>query len=217
MGSVTQRYIDKVKATIDRERHSKSGNGGSRANLGRLYHERTAALAVLLAQNHALRDYFDSGLAETLGNDSPRKMDRLLSHVPNLAAEQRKALVEGLSLEIASKRQLEGLIGTEGMQSSKVAYGSNEQDSRGGDLVMLSGEDILFIDIKSSMPAKFSNGDESTPEDYQKGYKWLDGDEHEHKVVVWAYQPDPVEPEKFRLNDARMAHNLELVATSLKH
>jgi hypothetical protein len=147
MGSVTQRYIDKVKDTIAREKHSKAGNGGSRANLGRLYHERAAALSVLLAQNHALRDYFDSGLAQTLGNDSPRKMDRLLSHVPHLTAEHRKMLVGGISLEIASKRQLEKVAATEELGYAKVAYGSNDQDLRGGDLVLVAGEDILFIDI----------------------------------------------------------------------
>lgn len=217
MGSVTQRYIDKVKATITREKHSKSANGGSRANLGKLYHERAAAVSLLLAQNHALRDFFDSGLSETLGNDSPRKMDRLLTHVPHLTVEQRKALVEGISFEIASKRQLESLNGTEELPGTAVAYGSNDQDARGGDLVLQGGEDILFIDIKSSMPQQFSNGEESTPEDYQKGYKWLDGDDREHKAVVWAYQQQPVESDKFSLNDPQMAHNLEMVAKSIHH
>jgi hypothetical protein len=67
------------------------------------------------------------------------------------------------------------------------------------------------------MPKKFTNGEDSTPQDYEKGYKWLNNEDHEHKAVVWAYENEPVEPEAFRLSDTRMAHNLELVARSIAH
>ncbi len=213
MGGINQQYIDRLERCIDHQRYERSGNGGLRHNLSRLHHERSAAVSVLLAQNHALRDYFDSGLARTIGNDSPDKISRLLENVPYFDEEQRRALVKGISLEIASKRCLERRADT---QDYKIAYGSDRQDARGGDLVVLDGDEILFIDLKSSMPERFSNDEYSTPEDYERGYKWMEGRENEHKVVVWAYQDSPVSPESFELTDARLVHNLSLVAGSLK-
>jgi hypothetical protein len=216
MGGVTQQYVDKIKDNIKHGKHAKAQNGGSRDNLNRLYYEQKTGLSILLAQNHALRDYFDSGLARQLGNDSPAEMNRLLSNVLYLDSQQREALVRGISLEIASKRCLEDMVKTGQLDEITVAYGNDEEDSRGGDLVLLTGEETFFIDLKSSMPKKFSNGEESTSNDYEKGYKWLSNADKEHKVVVWAYEDNPVSIEEFKLDDERLAQNLQLVAASTK-
>lgn len=211
MGNLTQLYADKLKDFIKREKHNKASNGGSRHNLGRLAHERDAAVSVLLAQNHALRDFFDSGLAHTLGNDSPERMNRLLSNVPNLGEGHRKGLVKGISLEIASKRHISFLSKAHSTREISVAYGSDNEDARGGDIVLMSGEDILFIDLKSNMPEVFSDGDYSTPDDYARGYKWLEDEGNEQKVVVWAYLDEPIYSEKFSLADSRLSQNLDLI------
>lgn len=215
MGGITQMYLDRLNEQIKSERQKNSYNGGSHQNLGRLKYNRGKGLSILLAQNHALRDYFDSRLANTLGNDSPERMSQLLKHVSYGNAGRREDLVGGISLEIASKRYLETLMRTRGLDGIGVAYGSDEQDSRAGDFVVQAGEEMMFIDIKSSMPEKFSDGEPSTPEDYERGYKWLDGNDQEHKVVVWAYQNEPVAPEKFRLTDTRLASNLELIVGAM--
>lgn len=214
-GAITQQYVDRLREYIDRERPTKSLNGGSRHNIGRLNYERDNGLVALLAQNHALRDYFDSGLAQTLRNDSPERMSHLLNNVPYLRDRHREDLVAGISLEIASKRYLETLINTHKLGDLEVAYGSDEQDPRGGDLVVLKEKEIMFIDVKSSMPARFADGEPSTPQDYERGYKWVVNDDKEHKVVVWAYQVKPIESGQFRLADARLANSLELVASSM--
>lgn len=215
MGGITQLYLDRLNEQIKYEKHKGSLNGGSHQNLGRLYYNRGKGLAILLAQIHALRDYFDSGLANTLGNDSPEMMNQLLKHVPYRSDRRREDLVAGISLEIASKHYLETLLKARDLGGFSVAYGNDEQDSRGGDFVVQAGEEIMFINIKSSMPEKFSDGEHSTPQDYERGYKWLASNDQEHKVVVWAYQNEPVEPGKFRLADARLASNLELVVGAM--
>ena len=138
MGGITQQYLDKLEVTVKRQKRDQSRNGGNRHNLNRLYREQNAAEATLLAQNHALRDHFDSGLARAFGYDAPESMDRLLSHVPYLHREHRESLVRGISLEIATKRYLEKLVEAGELGDAKVAYGNDEQDSRGGDLVLLA-------------------------------------------------------------------------------
>lgn len=217
MGSITQQYIDRVKDKIDDEKARHSDHNIKRQNLDRLFREQEKAVTILLAQNHALRDYFDSGLAKRLGNDSPEKIQRLLDKLPYLDDDRKEGLARGISLEIASKRFVENLLKQQGKEDLTVAFGSDDQDSRGGDLVIYNGEDIFFIDVKSSMPKKFTGGEASTPEDYQRGYKWLDSRDNERKVVVWAYLELPVEPSKFKLADMRLANNLALVANSAKY
>jgi len=65
------------------------------------------------------------------------------------------------------------------------------------------------------MPEKFSDGEEATDADYERGYKWLKSDDEEHKVVIWAYAAQPVEARKFELQDNRFEQNLRLVAASM--
>lgn len=208
IGSITQQFTDRLKNQID---YQKRRNGGHYRYNGWLAHERDAAVSVLLAQNHALRDFFDSELAHTLGSDSPNNMERLLAEAPYMSEEQRKSLVKGLSLEIASKRAAQAVARRQNRPDVAVAYGSDNEDARGGDLVLVAGEDILFVDVKSYMPDKFPDGSLSTPEDYERGYKWLASEGAERKVLVWAYLDSPVDRESFRLVDRRLASNLELV------
>lgn len=214
-GSLTQQYADRLKDFKERERTSHSANGGSRHNLSRLAADRETAINRLLAQNHALRDFFDSRLAHTLGNDSPEHMDKLLRHNPYLTTDQREGLVKGISLEIAAKQRLEAGIAADGYEDLSVAYGTDQQDAKGGDLVLLAGEDILFIDLKSHMPKVFSDGDRSTEADYERGYKMLELDGEERKAVCWAYSDSPVAETEFRLTDPRLISSLDLLAGSV--
>ncbi len=211
MGGITQQYIDKLKEHIKSETPKSSLNGGSHQNLGRLSYHRDKGLAILRAQNHALRDYFDSGLANTLGNDSPEKMSQLLNHVPYLKDRHREDIVDGIPLEIASKRYVEQLLKNGGNQDVGVAFGSDEHDSRAGDLVILNADETMFIDVKSSIPEEFSDKSKALAEDYERGYKWLNSKDREHKVVVWAYSNPAVERGRFILADDRFANNLRLV------
>ncbi|HET7528899.1 MAG TPA: hypothetical protein VFJ84_01570 [Candidatus Saccharimonadales bacterium] len=204
MGGITNQYIERCDEFIQRERHS------GRHNLQRLINERKAAVVLKLAHNHAIRDYFESGLAEILGNDSPDGMDGLLKHVGSLSDKQREALVSGLSLEIAAKRKLDEIAG--GKYS--VAYGSQAQDSIGGDLVISGPEDLIFIDLKSKMPEKFFDGTASTDLDYERGYRWVEGAGEGRQAIVWAYSKEPCSPDSFNLTDGQLAASLEAVAAT---
>ena len=213
MGSLTQRYIDKINDKIDIEKAYQNHNG--RQNLNKLFFEREKAVSILLAQNHAIRDHFDSGLAKRLGSDSPEKIDSVLRRVKSLGEYQREALVHGISLEIATKKFVEKQLKEQNRHDLRVAYGNDNEDAHGGDLVILNGREMLFLDIKSSMPKKFTGGEAATPDDFQRGYKWLeDGPNGERKVVVWAYMDRPVSGNDFKLDDARLAHNLENVVNT---
>ena len=215
MGGISSQYVDHLQEYIGSQQRRGTLNTNGHQSMGRLNHDRSVGISILLAQNHALRDYFDSGLAATLGNDSPAKMNQLLRHSPYMSETLRDDRARGISLEIAAKRQLEGLLSTKDSAGCKAAYGSSEQDARGGDLVVLTNNEILFIDLKSSMPAVFSDGTKSTPEDYEIGYKWLNHEATENKVALWAYQTQPVAAEAFKLQDERLAQNLEAVIRSL--
>lgn len=212
MGGLTNQYVDKLRVIIDEEHRSQHSKHLNHNHLHRLTRERKAAVSTLIAQNHALRNYFDSNLAHTLGNDSPRSMDKLLSKVPFLDSEHRQATVKGISLEIAAKKYLQAMTKMHNGSEVKVAYGDSRQDAMGGDLVLISDKDILFIDLKSSMPKRFSDLSYSTPADYSNGYKWLEDEDNARKVVTWAYEYEPIKPDKFMLNDARLAGSLELIA-----
>lgn len=202
MGGITNQYIEKWDEFIQKERH----NG--RHNLRRMFNEKKAAVVLAVAHNHAIRGYFESGLAGILGNDSPEAMDRLLEHVPYLSETQRSALVKGLSLEIAAKRKLGEVSG--GKYS--VAYGSQAEDSVGGDLVISGPDDLVFIDLKSKMPEKFPDGTVSTELDDERGYKWVEGAGEGRQAIVWAYSKEPFSYHSFSLTDARLAASLEAIA-----
>lgn len=205
--AITKQYVDRIQSEIHRNRHNKN-----HVNINRLRSEGKVGLTILLAQHHAIRDYFDSGLAKKLGNDSPQAMDELLSKVSQLRDHERQALVSGISLEIAAKRYLESV--KDSHRSAKVAFGDSGQDALGGDLVVTTGHEVTFIDVKSSMPEAFYNFEPSTELDFERGYKWVDSTNVDRAAVVWAYSSDPVESDSFTLIDARFAHNLAQVANS---
>ena len=212
MGSVNQRYIDRLNEIIDQER--RAGRHGVRHNLARIISERNLSRDILVVQNHALRDYFDSPLAQMLGNDSPEGMAHLLEHVPFMTSENRKALVGGISLEIAVKRHMQQLASQGRLGQAHVSYGSDKQDERGGDLVVIKPGEVDFIDVKKSMPKRFADGVMASAHDFGRGFRWLGGRDVEHKVVVWALIGKPVAEDGFRLRDSHMAHNLEVLAAT---
>lgn len=156
-GAVNQLYIDRLESSLDKVR--KSGQHNQVHNLARLKHERTASRNRLVAQNHALRNYFDSPLATALGNDSPEGMRRLFNHIPFMGSENKERLVRGISLEIAVKRHMEQLAQAGRLSRNTVAYGTDEQDQKGGDLVVVKPGEVDFIDVKRSMPERFADGD----------------------------------------------------------
>jgi hypothetical protein len=205
MAGITTRYLNKTNDYINKERH----NG--RNNLQRLFNERRAGVSLQIAYNHAIRDYFDSGLAQTLGNDSPQGMNNLLEHASFISDQEKSRLIRGIALEIAAKKDLEAK--SDGKY--RVAYGSPEQDADGGDLVIIGQEDIVFIDLKSKMPEKFPGEIASTELDAERGYKWLESTGEGRNVVVWAYSNTPVRPDKFTLDDGRLAANLQAVAATV--
>jgi hypothetical protein len=202
MGGLTRRYIENVDSYIQKERY------GGRSNVQRLFNERGAAISLKLAHNDGIREYFDSELARTLGNDSPEGMKSLIEHVPFLTENEKHALVSGIALEIAAKRELEQKLG----QRVKVSHGSAKEDSVGGDLVIIGENDLVFIDVKSKMPEKFAGGEVATEIDFERGYKWIEGAGEGRQVVVWAYSKEPVSSDSFTLTDDRLAANLEAVA-----
>jgi hypothetical protein len=204
MAGVTSRYLEKIDGYIQKERY----NG--RQNVRRLFNEKKAGVVLQTSYKHTIRDYFDSGLARRLGNDSPNEMSQLLEHAPYFSETERSTLVRGTALEIAAKKDLESK--SEGQ--CKVTYGSSEEDAVGGDLVIIAPEDILFIDLKSKMPEKFAGGEASTDLDYERGYKWLEGVGEGRQAVVWAYSKEPVSGNSFTLTDERLAASLKAVAAT---
>lgn len=216
VGSLTQGYIDRLNGRIEQARADSGRNGSSGHNLDRLFSDRKEQVSLLIAQNSAIREYFESDLARQLGNDSPVAMGALLSKAPFMDDLQRDALVSGISLEIATERYIEHLITTEGDERITLAHGDDSQDSRGGDFVLVCPDEIVYLDIKSTMPKKFTGRDNSTPQDYERGYKWLADDESgARKVVLWAYLEQPIQRDGFNLVDSRLANNLKLVLDSL--
>lgn len=158
MGSLTQGYVDRLNDRIKECKHRSSRNGGSNHNIDRLYNDRREQVSLLIAQNDAISEYFESELAHILGNDSPAKMDALLSTVPFLDERHREGLVSGLSLEIATGRYLGELIKTKQDKDISLAHGSSEQDSRGGDFVFVSEDEIIHLDINQKCPKYLLEG-----------------------------------------------------------
>jgi len=200
MGGITSNYVDKIDDFIEKEKYS------GRHNNNRLFNDRKAAVSLVLAHMNGIRDYFDSDLARLLGNDSPKAMSDLIEHAPHDISK----LTSGIALEIAAKRNLEERLGS----TSKVNFGSADEDSVGGDLVVIGPEDIVFIDLKSKMPEKFAGGEAATELDYERGYKWREAHGDARRAVVWAYANEPVSLDSFSLMDDRLAANLEAVAST---
>jgi hypothetical protein len=131
-----------------------------------------------------------------------------------MRSENKEGLVRGISLEIAVKRYMEQLAQAGRLSRNTVAYGTDEQDQQGGDLVVIKSGEIDFIDVKRSMPERFADGVRSTSHDFANGFKWLSGRGQEHTVVVWALIAEPVADNSFSLRDLRMAQNLEILAST---
>jgi hypothetical protein len=202
MCGLTSKYIDSIGDFIKREKYS------GKHNMSRLFYEKRAATSLVIAHNTGIRNYFDSGLAHKLGNDSPHSMSNLFEHVSYLSDIEKKALVKGISLEIAAKRTLDKRANGH----YEVSYGTSEQDALGGDLVVIGAEDLVFIDLKSKMPSKFDGGEVATDLDYYRGYKWLEGVGEGRQAIVWAHSKEPVSEANFVLNDGTLIANLEAVA-----
>lgn len=163
--------------------------------------DRAKELKVLaVADNHYFRDFFDSSIAATLKLDSPIAMRKFLSK-SNLAERQRSPLINvarGLSLEVATKNCVTDYL-YEREEQGSISFGNSEQDKYGGDIVVVRGESILFIDIKSKKPRGLS------PDSISQGYDLkVDKRDGIFKAIAWAHSPEPVAEHSFILTDQKL-------------
>lgn len=220
--SIIQGHLDVVKSAVNKARHSRAGsvalqgrgNGHKEAqSIGELQKREWVLKAVALAGNHAYRGFFDSPLAAKLNLASPEHLKKFLrvSSVNSNDGENISALARGLSLEIAAKRFVTHLVrrtSAELIETGQVVgvnYGKPEEDKKGGDIVVVRGNKILYIDLKNSRPTKHNN-----EEDIQNGYS-IESHGDIQKATVWPESLQAVADDSFRLSDPALRERLQAV------
>ncbi len=205
--SITSSHLDEINKTLAQM----EANGNSGHNRAAELKSREKDLKkIILEDNHFYRDFFDSGAAERLGLNSPAAMKKLLKKV-SVTGNGENSIVrnaKGISLEIAAGRHLAALIGE---QEATVGFGNLEEDRTGGDIVVVQGPKILYIDLKNGRPSDLKT------EEIEQGFKLkFDRQEGIARAVVWPETKEPVADDNFRLTDPSLASALRKVVIATR-
>jgi hypothetical protein len=205
--SITTSHMDEIgKALIRMAADGKADNNSA----AELKAREKGLKPIALDDNHFYRDFFDSEAAKTLGVDSPLVMKKLLKRasLTGNGEDSIATLARGISLEIAALRYITRLLDGDENETI-VGFGTSEEDREGGDIVVLRGEKILYIDLKNMRPGP---GKGFAADEIERGYRlYADTQKHIYKAVVWPESEDAVADDSFRLTDPSLKNALQKV------
>lgn len=165
---------------------------------------------IAMADNHFYRDFFSSALAADFKLDSPAVIKKFLewTSLNGRHDDGVDSLVRGMSLEIAAERYVSDLLVRDerfrhDSDRAIVNFGHESEDRRGGDIVVLRGDSVLFIDIKSARRGVVYNDDE-----LERGYR-LRAENGVYKATVWPEIANPIAADSFRIADPAMRNSLQ--------
>lgn len=214
--SIISTHLAEVQKII----HKLSARHAGKAATGRFYRpaiEEEAQMrdhakvlkALVVTDNHFYRDFFASGQAADFKLGSPAAMERFLddTFITGRSKESTARIARGISLEIAAKAYLSDLLAKDGRFSPSdeaiVAFGYEEEDRKGGDIVVLRGDNVLYIDLKNKRPDGAYNEDET-----ERGFRLSSGRDYS-KAVIWPETSEPVANDSFRLTDPTLRNSLQ--------
>jgi hypothetical protein len=203
--SITVAHLDEINRVLMQASTNERLAGSQQ--IADLKSRRKVLKKVAIQDNHFYRDFFNSEQAAELGLDSPATMNKFLKRV-SLTGNNSESVVRvarGVSLEIAAGRYLTGLVESDN-QETTVSFGSSDQDREGGDIVIVRGTKILYVDLKSMRPQEISSSE------VEEGFRLsADREKGIYKAIVWPETEDPVADDSFRLSDPSLKNTLQKV------
>ncbi len=211
--SVLTQHLDEIEQVLKRAHDHRTARQtiGQAVDISGVKERGRVLKSIAIANSHFYRDFFDSGLATDLGLDSPTALRRFLSRSSLFGpqGEVVTSLAKGISLEIAVKRYLTGLLSQPGSaaagEEAIVNFGYVEEDKQGGDIVVIRGDKILYIDLKNSRPDSEKT---FTEREREKSFSLRDRGIVQ-RAIVWPETPTPVSEDSFRINDPALKMALQ--------
>ena len=208
--SITQAHMDEIHKSLAQ---MAAGGWIDRGEVSGLKSRERALRTIVLEDNHFYRDFFDSELAVRLNLDSPLEMRNFFKKTSLTGNGEdsvtRKA--RGISLEIAANRYLSSLVSD---QEAIVGYGNSEEDREGGDIVVIQGDKIVYIDLKSMRPG---HGKGFSEDEIERGYRlYADNAKNIYKAIVWPETEEAVADDAFRLTDPSLQGALQKIVLATR-